>query len=183
MKKIYISANELLADAFKLAAEVYDSDFRPSLILGVLRGGGPISIAVHEYFQHAGIAAEHISIQASSYTGINQQHPRIQLQGLDLLLDKLKPQDRLLIVDDVFDSGRSINAVLSQIRSGVQNQKTPQIRIACPWYKPSKNLTDICPDYYLRETDQWLVFPHELVGLNTDEIRDAKGKKIASLLR
>jgi len=49
-----------------------------------------------------------------------------------------------------------------------------EIRIACPWYKPRQNLTSIQPDYYVSETDQWLVFPHELSGLSVNEIKQNK---------
>ena len=34
--------------------------------------------------------------------------------------------------------------------------------------------TSRLPDYYLHETDKWLVFPHELDGLTLDEIKDHK---------
>ena len=44
------------------------------------------------------------------------------------------------------------------------------IRVATPWYKPHNNTTDRVPDYFLHETDDWLVFPHELDGLSEDEI-------------
>ena len=40
--------------------------------------------------------------------------------------------------------------------------------------KPNKNKTNRVPDYYLHETDKWLVFPHELDGLTLDEIKDHK---------
>ena len=49
------------------------------------------------------------------------------------------------------------------------------MRVATPWYKPAKNVTDITPDYYVHETDAWLVFPHELVGLTPEEILANKG--------
>jgi hypothetical protein len=52
------------------------------------------------------------------------------------------------------------------------------IRIATAWFKPKYNLTDIVPDYYNNETDQWLVFPHELEGLTREEIfTNKKGMK------
>ena len=40
--------------------------------------------------------------------------------------------------------------------------------------KPTKNKTDRKPDFYLHETDEWLVFPHELDGLTIDEIKENK---------
>ena len=38
----------------------------------------------------------------------------------------------------------------------------------------STNKTDAPPDYYIHETENWLVFPHELHGLSADEIRQHK---------
>jgi hypothetical protein len=42
------------------------------------------------------------------------------------------------------------------------------------YYKPARRKVDITPDYYVHETDKWLVFPHELDGLSEQEIRDHK---------
>ena len=51
---------------------------------------------------------------------------------------------------------------------------TPEIKVATPYFKPSKNKTNREPDFYLHETDQWLVFPHELDGLSIEEIKKNK---------
>jgi hypothetical protein len=48
------------------------------------------------------------------------------------------------------------------------------IKVATPWYKPDRNTTDIIPDFFVHETDQWLVFPHELSGLSDEEIAAGK---------
>ena len=45
------------------------------------------------------------------------------------------------------------------------------VRVAVPYYKPSRNQTDRVPDYFLYETEAWLKYPHSLEGLSTDEIR------------
>ena len=50
----------------------------------------------------------------------------------------------------------------------------PEIRVATPYFKPTKNKTKRKPDYYLHETDKWLVFPHELEGLSMQEIKENK---------
>ena len=49
-----------------------------------------------------------------------------------------------------------------------------EIRVAVPWLKPSRNETDMVPDFYLRETAEWLVFPHELDALTPEEMREAR---------
>ena len=45
------------------------------------------------------------------------------------------------------------------------------VRVAVPYYKPSRNQTDRVPDYYLHETEQWIKFPHSVEGLSEEEIR------------
>ena len=44
------------------------------------------------------------------------------------------------------------------------------MRVATPWFKPGNNQTRMTPDYYIHETDKWLVFPHELKGLSEADI-------------
>jgi hypothetical protein len=48
------------------------------------------------------------------------------------------------------------------------------VRVAVPWYKPANNRTGRIPDYFINETDKWLVLPYELNGLSLDEIRRHK---------
>jgi hypothetical protein len=42
------------------------------------------------------------------------------------------------------------------------------------YYKSSRNRSSLVPDYYVLDTDRWLVFPHELVGLTKEEILEHK---------
>ena len=83
--------------------------------------------------------------------------------------------DSLLIVDDVFDTGRSIDAVINTLELKMRRNCPSQIKVATPWFKPNKNATSRVPDYYVHETDDWLVFPHELDGLSVEEISADKG--------
>jgi hypoxanthine-guanine phosphoribosyltransferase len=81
----------------------------------------------------------------------------------------------------VFDSGRSISALIEQTRKLMRLNTPKDIRIATPWYKPSNNKTNITPDYFIHETSEWLVFPHELSGLTKEEIKEGKSD-IANVL-
>ena len=174
MDKHFISAESLLRDSFFLARQIFDSGFRPDFIVGVWRGGAPVGIAVQEFLEFQGIPSDHIAIRTSSYTGINQQDKQVRVHGLQYVIDHADSEHRLLIVDDVFDSGRSIRAILEELSIKCRRNLPETIRIACPWYKPTKNVTSLTPDYYVHETDQWLVFPHELNGLTPEEIQAGK---------
>ena len=173
--KVYITAQQLLEDSFRLAHQIYEDGFYPQFIIGIWRGGTPVGIAVQEYFEFKEIATDHISVRTSSYYGINRQAKKIRVHGLHYLIENANADDRLLIVDDVFDSGRSVDALIKSIRKQSRLNAPAEIRVACPWYKPSKNSVKFEPDYYLHESAEWLVFPHELAGLDVAEI--GVGKK------
>lgn len=174
MKKRFITAQELLEDSFRLAAKVYEDGFRPQFIVGIWRGGAPIGIAVQEYFDFKKIVTDHISVRTSSYYGINQQSKDIKVHGLHYIIENANASDGLLIVDDVFDSGRSIDALIDQLKKLSRCNMPKDVRIACPWYKPQNNKVNIVPDYYIHESSEWLVFPHELSGLSQSEIAEGK---------
>ena len=173
MEKLFINSSELLEDAFKIAWSVYESDFRPNYIIGVWRGGAPVGIAVQEFLDFLGVQSDHIAIRTSSYTGINKREDNIQVYGLNYVIRKLHSEDSLLIVDDVFDTGLSVTKIIEDLKSACK-KNTPEIRIATPYFKPSNNQTKLKPNYFLHETDKWLVFPHELEGLSIDEIKNHK---------
>ena len=174
MDKKYISAQELLEDSFKLAAKVYEDGFRPEFIVGIWRGGAPIGIAVQEFYDFKKVETDHIAVRTSSYYGINQQSKEIKVHGLHYIIENANADDGLLIVDDVFDSGRSIDALIKQLKALMRNNMPKDVRVACPWYKPKNSKVDIVPDYYVHESEEWLVFPHELSGLTAEEIASGK---------
>ena len=182
MDKQFITANELLLDSFKLAEQIYVRGFRPHFIVGVWRGGSPVGIAVQEYLDYMGVHTDHIAIRTSSYYGIDKQDKNIRIHGLDYVVDNIEADQELLIVDDVFDSGRSIQAITDSIKKKARRNTPHTIKVACPWYKPSRNVTNTTPDFYVHATDKWLVFPHELQGLNIEEILAGKGSEIADTI-
>ncbi len=174
LQKTYIAAESLLTDSYRLAMNVLHSGFRPSFIVGVWRGGAPIGIAVQEVFSYHGVETDHIAIRISSYTGLDQQSPEIKVFALGYLVERLRPGDRLLIVDDVFDSGRSVEALLAELDRQCGGNVPGDIRVATAYYKPGRNRTKRKPDFFIHETEDWLVFPHELAGLTREEIRAHK---------
>lgn len=171
-EKLYISPQSLLEDSFRLGAMVYDSGFRPSFILALWRGAAPIGIAVQEFLAYRGVASDHIAIRTASYTGIDQQSREIAIYGMNYLIKSVTHEDRLLIVDDVFDTGHTIEALVEHLRAKARRNTPEDIRVAVPYYKPERNRTARVPDYFLHETSQWIKFPHSLEGLSEDEIRE-----------
>lgn len=172
--KQYISADQLLDDSFRLGLQILESGFRPHFIVGIWRGGAPVGITVQELLDFFGIHTDHISIRTSFYKGIDERKSHIRVHGLQYVIDNVNADEGLLIVDDVYDTGLSIRAVIDSLESRARRNMPQEIRIATAYFKPGNNLTDRIPDYYVHETDAWLVFPHELNGLTREEILERK---------
>lgn len=170
IEKTFISAESLLRDSMELGLRVVRSGFNPSFLVGIWRGGAPIGISVQEVLEYNGIECDHISIRTSSYTGIDKQSKTVRVHAVDYLVSQLTFEDRLLLIDDVFDSGRSLEAIIAELTKRCRRNLPEQIRIATVYYKPSRNRSALTPDFYVRATDQWLVFPHEVQGLTREEI-------------
>jgi len=178
--KMFVAEEELLLDAYRLGVRVFNSGFRPSFIVGLWRGGSSVGIAVQECLQHLGVETDHISLR-TSYRGmqryqrmVDEASSEIRVHGTQYLLETMNAEDGLLIVDDVYSTGLNVKAVIDRLASRMRRNLPHDVRIAVPWYKPARNRTGRVPDYYLHETDKWLVLPYELNGLSLEEIRDRK---------
>ena len=173
MIKRFITAEELLADSFALAWQVFSSGYRPTCIVGIWRGGSPVCIALQELLSLLGIESDHIPVRTSSYTGIARREQQVRVDGLEYVTTRCSGGDRLLLVDDVYDTGLSLQGLVARLGEHFGSDM-PETRIATPWFKPGNNRTARNPDYFLRESDEWLVFPHELEGLSPEELREHK---------
>ena len=173
MDKTVLSAQDLLEDSFELGLQVLESGFKPTMIIAIWRGGTPVGMGVQEILSYCGVESDHIAIRTSSYIGVDQRGA-VAVHGLDYIIKKICHDDRVLIVDDVFDTGNTIVAVIAELTSRARDNTAEDIRVAVPWYKPSRNETDIVPDYFIRETAEWLVFPHELDALTPVELLERR---------
>lgn len=165
IRKSFVSASSLFHDSFRLAGRIYDSGFRPDVVLVMWRGGTPVGIVVHEFLCFKGIKPYHAVVKAESYRGIGKRvAPKIE--NLGFVLKKVKKNDRVLVVDDIFDTGETLRKVCRALK-----RKTDNIRTATLYFKDRKTPRAIMPDFVIRRVTNWIVFPHELVGLSSAEIK------------
>lgn len=189
LSKRFLDEETLILDAFRLGVQIFESGFRPTFIVGIWRGGSAIGIYVQECLQTLGVQTDHISLR-TSYQGqpsygamVAQEGSAIRVHGLQYLLESLNVDDSLLLVDDVFSSGRSLEAVLKRLEVNLKRNMPKQVRIATLWERPSFRQTDFRPDFVLHQTDDWLVFPYELSGLTHQEIAEHKPFMLPLLMR
>ncbi len=180
MKKLFLDEEQLILDSFKLGVRIFESDFRPSFIVGLWRGGSAIGIYVQECLQTLGVETDHIAIR-TSYRGapgyqamVSEPDAHIRVHGTEYLLETLNAEDSLLIVDDVFSTGLSIHAVIKRLQKHLKRNMPDQIRVATLYQRNAYRKTDFSPDYCLFDTDDWLVFPYEMQGLSEQEIIENK---------
>ena len=175
MSERFIAADDLLRDSFQLAANIYDAGFKPDFLVGLWRGGSAVGIAVQEGLDYFGTKTDHIAIR-TSYTGapgysqMVSKADSIRVHGLQYLLENLSSHHSMLIVDDVYSTGSSVNAVIGQLAKKTRRNLPKDIRIATVWYRPTEK-TLRTPDYFVHETSDWLVLPYELSGFSIDELR------------
>ena len=128
MEKLFIKANELLEDSFHLAWKIYESGYKPNYIVGVWRGGAPVGIAVQEFLNVLGLKSDHIAIRTSYYSGIDERKDKVQVYGLNYVINKVKAEDKLLVVDDVHDTGNSINQIILDLRESCR-ENTQKLKL------------------------------------------------------
>lgn len=130
----------------ELAQSIADSGFKPEIIIAVARGGilpaGHLSYALGVKLSDA--------INVEFYTDVHETLPDPVL--LAPMLDTESLQGRkLLVVDDVADSGRTLALVLELLKSQGAECRSAVL------YAKSTSVVD--PDYIWKRTDEWIVFP------------------------
>src|SRR6478752_10334475 len=145
--KEFISADSLLRDSLELGVRIARSGFRPTFLVGVWRGGAPIGITVQEVLEFHGLECDHLAIRTSSYTGIDQKSKSVRVHAIDYLVSRLTAEDRLLLIDDVFDTGLSLEAVIGELRARCRLNMPEEVRIATAYFKPSRNRSALVPDF------------------------------------
>ena len=166
MVKHYLSANDYQRDIWRLAAAIRKSGWQPDFLVGLWRGGAPVAIAVHEFFKATGWDVKHIPLKCASYTGIGQNDGKVIFTHGEMIFGMFRKGDKVLFIDDVFDTGKTASAVREEVK-----KIGAEMRLACVYWKPEKNKSDMKPDYYTKDIgNDWLVFPHEIEGLTSGEI-------------
>ena len=183
MKKDFLPYETVRNNALNLAFRIHQDGFVPDIIYVLLRGGAYVGNVISEYFKTVRTSERPVfyaAVVARSYTDI-REHERVMVDGWTYDPKYLRNGDKVLLVDDIFDSGRTINHLTEIIlEKGIPRSS---IKIAVHDYKliSEKNESlPVHPDYYCRkhlvgsaDDDVWIHYmSHELVGLTREELQD-----------
>lgn len=141
------SWDEIYGMLLSLAERIRREGFQPDVIVGVSRGGWPPARVMSDLLENPELA----NVRVEFYTGVAETKSKpVITQPLSV---PVKGR-RVLIMDDVADTGKS----LLLVRDHVKENGAAEIKLATIYYKPWSVIT---PDYYIKETRAWIVFPWE----------------------
>ncbi|MCC6749330.1 MAG: hypothetical protein IT371_16825 [Deltaproteobacteria bacterium] len=163
---LHLDPDQFLLDTFRLGRLVYQSGFRPKYAISLWRGGTPVGLGVDAFFRSRGVIVNHTTIATDSYTGIGEQG-QVTVKNLEHLVQSICPEDGLLIIDDVYESGNTIRKVVELLRRLARANAPTDIRVATVHLKPGKVRYSELPVVALKEIDEdvWIDYPHELSDL------------------
>ncbi len=166
-KILHISPQRFLEDSFRLGRLLYESGLRPKHTISVWRGGTPVGLGVDAFYRSRGIFMNHTTIATESYTGMGQQGEKVAIKGLEHVINVICREDDLLILDDVYESGRTIEAIVNTLRQKARANCPNRIVVGTLHHKPEKARYTGIPLISVQQLpgDVWIDYPHELADL------------------
>ena len=182
MKKIFLPYTIVRNNSIKLAHKIYKDGFIPDIIYVSLRGGAYVGNVISEYFKIVlkdKKSVLYAAVSSHSYKGVRDNSKGIKIDGWTYPPESLKGGEKILFIDEIFDSGKTINYLCSAILSA--GIKRDDLKIVVHDYKQfldNSNNLPIQPDYYCKkhivknkEDDIWIHYmSHELQGLTEEEL-------------
>ena len=182
--KEFLPYDTVRIDALKLAHKIYQIDgFVPDVIYTSLHGGAYMANVISEYYKVA-LKDKHkpilyAAVVARSYSDV-QSNSQVRIDGWTYSPEYLRAGDKILLVDDIFDSGHTLNYLVRILMDkGVPREN---IKVVVHDYKiyKWKDVLPVQPDYWCRkfeidkpENNNWINYnSHELVGLTKEELEE-----------
>jgi len=168
MNFAFKSAQQVMLESFQLGKKIYENNIRPNHAISLWRGGSVVGLGINEYFRMQGIFINHTAITTSTYQDDFTQK-EIIVKGLEHVIKVVVPEDSLLIIDDIYDTGETISTLISLLSNRTKKNMPSTVTVATLDRKPEKNLftTNLI---YLNDypRDCWVNYPHEISDLFLD---------------
>ncbi len=186
MIKEFLEYDTVRNNALKLANKIYKDGFIPDVIYCSLRGGAYMANIISEYFKIIAKVNKfhpvlYAGVVARSYSDV-AQHTKVFIDGWTYPPENLRPGDKILLVDDIFDSGRTINCLVETLMNsrGIPREDIKVVVHDYKYFTYYEEQLPIQPDYYCRkfeikspDENRWIHYmSHELVGLSKKELEE-----------
>jgi hypothetical protein len=140
--------NQIYKMLLSQAEKIRKSGFKPAVIIAISRGGWLPARVLSDLLETPSLA--NVSVEYYLSIAETKNEPILTQGVLVAVTDK-----KVLIADDVADTGKSLKLV----KEHILQQGAKEARTATVYYKP---WSVVKPDYYARETRLWIVFPWEI---------------------
>lgn len=186
MIKEFLPYETVRNDALKIAHKIFQDGFIPDVIYASLRGGAYMANVISEYFKILASKEKfhpvlYAGVVARSYSDI-AQHTKVFIDGWTYPPENLRPGDKILLIDDIFDSGNTINCLVKELMNsrGIPRSDIKVVVHDYKYFTYYKEQLEIQPDYWCRrfditkpEENRWIHYmSHELVGLSNEELEE-----------
>jgi hypoxanthine phosphoribosyltransferase len=151
IKKTYVNFEQIKSMCSNIHEQVKADNFKPDLLIGICRGGLiPLGILAGEAMLNN---RNTVTISTESYDDAGKQ--KALRFRFPVPVESYKNYETILIIDDLADTGETLDAVLKLLKQHLTNAT---IKSAVLFYKTKSKIK---PDYYVEETTDWIVFPWE----------------------
>jgi len=154
--------NQIYEMLLKLAGKIRENGFKPGVIVGVSRGGWPPARVLSDLLGNPNLA----NVKTEFYLGVAETKGEPTLTQPVSMSVAVK---KVLIVDEVADTGKSLKLV----KEHIIEKGAVEAKVATVYYKP---WSIIIPDYYGKETSRWIVFPWEIKETIRKVVKKCKEK-------
>ncbi len=198
-EKEFITCDMIRDAALKLVYRMHKEDgFVPDIIYDSLRGGAYMANVMSEYYKLIALKENkrpvfYAAVVARSYGDVREHSNHVDIDGWTVSPKALKSDSKVLIVDDIFDTGMTVNELVKTLMEAGIPRKN--IKVAVYDYKvklyEDKPALPIQPDYWCRkhvlerESDsRWIHYTcHEFIGLTHDEVDEVyKDEEVRKIL-
>ena len=145
------------------AQKIRNQNYKPDIIIAIARGGVVSARILSDLLENPNLSF----IQIEFYTNINQtlQEPTLKQTLTPKIIGK-----KMLLIDDIADTGKSLHLAKTHLlQQGAMEIKTATL------YQKNQSIT--IPDYYEKQTTNWVVFPWDIKEALRQIIHRSLGKR------
>jgi len=155
--KLIITFDEYVKIVERLAIQIH-KDYKPTVLVGIMRGAAPILDILSRILK---LPIAYIVIQSYSGDGLEDKQGQLMFAREISSLAESKDYKKVLLVDDLSDTGLTLNKSIEWLRNyGPTKDFIQEVKTACLWKKRSSTFEpDFCP--IKLDSDPWIVQPTE----------------------
>ena len=191
MIKEFLPYETVRNDALKIAHKIFQDGFIPDVIYASLRGGAYMANVISEYFKILASKEKfhpvlYAGVVARSYSDV-ANHTKVFIDGWTYPPQNLRPGDKILLIDDIFDSGNTINCLVKELMNsrGIPREDIKVVVHDYKYFTNKEEQLPIQPDYYCRkfeinnpEEDRWI-----RLNVSADGLRLINKKGLSACLK